>query len=168
MRKLFWILYISVSAVGVILAALLMREYTVWNWYSLFPVGYMVLDILFALFLVSSLPQKLFDWEMEWRRVHYWGGEIDKPYTQSTYFITLDYRRIDAQIAIGVLPLWFLFVPFFGGGAKMLSGLILLAPACGILVHMIVDDHRSAKLERQKREAELRAQLSREQEGKWK
>lgn len=167
-RKLLWILYLGLSVVVIAVVALLMPQYIVFNWYSLFPVGYMVIAVMFALYAVSNLPQKLCDWEMEWRRVHYWGGEIDKPYTKSTYFVTLDYRKIDAQIAISVLPLWLIFVLFGGSGAKMLSALIFLAPICGLLIHMVVADHLTAKVERQKNEEELRKQISREQEGRWK
>lgn len=169
-RKLFWIIYFAVTILMIAVAALLMPEYIIFNWYSLFPVGYIAINILLAFFSTSNLRKKIWAWNMEHRRIHYWGGEINSDYcfAEKDFPYNEDYNKTTAKIFLLFLPFWFIFILFFINKAKIISGAIFFAFLCAELIHMCVDDANSAKKERQELEQELKKQVSREQEGRWK
>lgn len=168
-RKLFWILYFGISAAAIVLAALLMPEYIVFNWYSLFPVGYITINISLVFFVTSKLRKKLWVWNKEFRRIHYWKGEINSDYcfTEKDFPDSEEYTKVTARIFLLFLPIWCMFVFFFANKAKMISGATFIAFLCAEIIHMHVDDANSAKKEHKEIEQELKKQISREQEGKW-
>ena len=73
-RKLFWIIYFATAILMIAVAALLMPEYIIFNWYSLFPVGYIIVIILLALFFPSRLNARFAIWYEEQYRIK-WGNE---------------------------------------------------------------------------------------------
>ncbi len=165
-KKLFWILYFGVAIGGVTLAAVLLPEYIVFNWYSLFPLGYMTLNIVFAFIAASELPNKFWNWKLEHQRIYFSGGEVDKPRSPTPY--NRQYSLTSAKIILAFLPIWFWFIIFFTSKAKIVCGMILFVFLLTEAIHLTVDDELSAKKERKEREEELKKQISREQEGKWK
>ena len=165
-RKLFWVLYYSISVLLVALAVILLPEFIVFNLYSLFPVGYMVLNVLFALIAASKLPNKIWNLRREQIRLFH-GGRIyenpplDRPYNRQ-YAIT------SAKIVLAFLPVWLWFVFFFKSKTKIASAMIFLMFALTNAIQVAVDAELKAKKERAEHEKELKEQISREQEGKWK
>ena len=169
-RKLFWILYFGISTAAIVFAAVLLPEYIVFNWYSLFPVGYIIVIILLALFFPSKLNARFAIWYEEQYRIK-WGRPLDNPplpTEDEEWKMMLDYNLTRSKILLLFIPLWLLFIPFFSDKAKIFSFLAAIAPTIAMLSYMAAAAHRANEDYHNLVEKERKEQEQREQFGRWK
>ena len=169
-RKLFWILYFGISTAAIVLVALLMPEYIIFNWYSLFPVAYMICVILLALFFPSKLNARFAIWYEEQCRIKWGSRPLDDPFFEEDELVKMDYDlhiRMSKTFLL-FIPFWMLFIIFCTNTAKILSILIVFIPTLIALYLTMQDVAKTnneihAQLEKERREQERREEL-----GKWK
>ena len=168
-RKLFWVLYFTTAIFLITLAALLMPEYVVLTWHSLFPVGYILSVILLALFFPSRLNARFAIWYEEQWRIK-WGRPLDDPFFEEDELVEMNYDlhiRLSKTFLL-FIPSWMLFIIFYTNTAKILSILVVFIPTLIALYLTMQDVAKTnneihAQLEKERREQEKREEL-----GRWK
>ena len=169
-RKLLWILYFGISATAIVLAALLMPEYIVFNWYSLFPVAYMICVILLAMFFPSKFNARFAIWFEEQMRIKWGSRPLDDPFFEEDELVEMDHDlhvRLSKTFLL-FLPFWMPFVIFGLNVAKIVSSLIIFAPILIALYFTMRDVARINNEIHNQLEKERKEQEQREQFGRWK
>ena len=169
-RKLFWILYFGISTAAIVLVALLMPEYIIFNWYSLFPVAYMICVILLALFFPSKLNARFAIWYEEQCRIKWGSRPLDDPFFEEDELVEMDHDlhiRLSKTFLL-FLPFWMLFVVFFLNVAKIVSFLIIFVPILMAFYFTMRDVARINNEIHNQLENERKEQEQREQFGRWK
>ena len=170
-HKLFWAMYFVCAALLVTVLVLRFSEHIIFNWFSLFPICYMILNILYCFFILSPLFPRFLNHTWEMRRIRYHGGEVDAPYSyynRPIYIYSREFLLKAANLSAAFLPFWPLFILFFNHIVKILSWLFLFFMIFAIHgIYHSIDMYKKAKKERLQHREELKKQISREQEGKW-
>ena len=169
-RKLFWVLYFTTAIFLITLAALLMPEHVVFNWYSLFPVGYILSAILLALFFPSKLNARFAIWYEEQWRIKWGSRPLDDPFFEEDELVKMDYNlhiRISKTFLL-FIPFWMLFIIFCTNTAKILSILVVFIPTLIALYLTMQDVAKTNNEIHAQLEKERREQEQREQWGRWK
>ncbi|MBR7111981.1 MAG: hypothetical protein IKC75_03560 [Clostridia bacterium] len=174
-HKLFWILYFVIAILMIAVAALLMPQYVILTWYSLFPVFYIVLSLLTAKWNSPSNREKRIAFEQG--RLRLFSIQYDKQLGLVTEdhhdekirrFLERDERKcVDDFVHKAffvITPLFLPFVLFFGAVIKILSCSMWIPVAIGALICSFrVTNERIRKREKEREEQERR-----EERGEWK
>ena len=178
-RKLFWVLYFTTAILLITLAALLMPEYIVLTWHSLFPVGYCLLLALFAWLSSDRMHSyRINSWNLShifWRIKYDPKLGLSENDEDGVGKILSDFdeetNQVDHIICRAMsyfIPLLFIFVFFFSVTVKILSGFAVLIPlfigfGYGVFASIKAEQKRKAEIAQMRKEQEQR-----EQWGRWK
>ena len=174
-QKLFWILYFGISTVAIVLAAVLLKEYIIFNWWSAIPAFYIAISLLVSQWNLPSNREKRIAFEQG--RLRLFAFQYDKQLaivTEDHYdekirrFIERDERkRVDYFVHkafFAVAPLFLPFVLFFDMVIKILSCGIWIPISIGALICSFrVTNERIRQREKEREEQERR-----EERGEWK
>lgn len=171
-RKLFLVMYFVCTSLLVTVLVLQFSEHIIFNWYSLFPICYMILNILYCFFILSPLFPRFLNHTWEMHRIRYEEGQVDAPYSyynRPIYIYSREFLLNAANLSAAFLPFWSLFILLSNNTVKILSWLFLFFMIFAIHgIYHSIDMYKKAKQERKQYQEELKKQISREQEGKWK
>lgn len=174
-RKLFWILYFGISAATIVLAAVLLKEYIIFNWWSAIPAFYIAISLLVSQWNSPSNREKRIAFEQG--RLRLFAFQHDKQLgivTEDHYdekirnFIERDERKyVDYFVHkafLAVTPLFLPFVLFFDVVIKMLScGIWIPIAICALIFSFRITSERIRQREKEREEQERR-----EEQGEWK
>ena len=192
-HKLFWIIYYSSAILLNVVAAIVLREHWNFNWFSAFPIGYILLIVWFQWYYPSDFRIAYVNWDNTSNRMKhalyrtkydkdigfYEQPEPDNSYTNADNFYHHRITKWSEQhvavtkhvcrLLLLVLPIFLMWIFFFSNYAKGLSGLIIIP-----LTHIIGYSYDIILTKRNKdaRQNDLRKELEeqerREELGKWK
>ena len=169
-RKWLWICYFGLSIAIVAIVAIMSRQHVVLNWFSLFPVGYILICILLALFFPSKYNARLAIWSEEQSRIKWGNKPLDAPYLSEEQLVEMG-AELNGRLSkacLAFIPAFIPFAIFFTNTAKVLSVLTFL-PLFFIFLYFTTKDVIKTSHEiHDWYERERKKQEQREQWGRWK
>ena len=172
-RKLFWILYFGISTAAIVLAAVLLKEHIIFNWWSAIPIGYFLLVALCAWTFSSRMYQyrvDSFNFRTIFNRIKYDRklGFFETDGIQEFDEISNRADHCFCQASLCILPLFPVFVLFLPTAAKICCGLTVLIPyftGCGYACYLShkAEEKRRSEIAKQRKEQERREEM-----GRWK
>ena len=164
-KKVFWIIYYGVFTFLIVISLLVLWQYTILTWFSLFPVGY----LFFALYMGISNPVKRLQGIKIYynRRYAFWGWEEFDSSKSTTNKeieskIALESEKKSAKLFLGFAPFIAIPIFFFSDIAKIVIGLVILTMLMLVKI-CLYDLVYSAKRYREEQDA-LDFKLRKEQE----
>ena len=110
-RKLFWIVYFGLFVVLITIAALLMQECVVLNWFSLLPIVYILICAFLAWFFPSKYNARLAIWSEEQSRIKWGNKPLDAPYLSEKQLIEMG-AELHGRLSKACLAFIPAFAPF--------------------------------------------------------
>ncbi len=172
-----WICYYSAAIIGTVLAAVLLRDRWNFNAWSAFPIAYIVI----LAFLVWYFPSVWNHRRSEDQSALYqrWRFKDFDELSFRMEAISAERNGIwqDPQwifmskVSLACIPIYLVFLFFFGNTAKVASFIIAIAIhwiGLGVWMFFGEGDGKAAKKRREDQARELKEQKEREELGKWK